>query len=118
MFFSNNKNISSICFDLENISIWPINYSFDLVIVVNYLYRENFKNILKLVKKNGYILYETFSIGNEIYGKPSNPSYLLKKNELKKLINEKFFVDTFYEGLIKSPYYAYKQMIVAKRVAV
>ena len=116
--FTNNKKIFSICFDLENEDIWPIQSSFEMVIVVNYLYRRNFKNILDLVKKNGYLIYETFCVGNEKYGKPKNPDFLLKKNELKKLIDEKFFIEDYYEGIVTSPTKAFKQMALAKRVAI
>ncbi len=115
--YSNFKNINTICFDLENDNFWPISITFDIVLVVNYLYRKNFKNILKLVKKNGYLIYETFCVGNEKYGKPSNPDYLLKNNELKNLITERFVIKRFYQGLVENNIKSYKQMFLAKRVA-
>ena len=46
---SDYHNIKIICFDMENEDKWPINFKFDVVIVVNYLFRENFYKILNLV---------------------------------------------------------------------
>ena len=31
---------------------------------------------------HGVLIYRTFAVGNERYGKPSNPDFLLKPNEL------------------------------------
>jgi len=28
------------------------------------------------------LIYETFAVGNEAFGKPSNPNFLLQPNEL------------------------------------
>ena len=114
--FSDYDNIFPICFDLEKKSSWPLNFKFDVVVVVNYLYRENFKNILDLVKFNGYLIYETFAEGNEKFGKPQNPNFLLKENELKKLIGEKFSIHKYSSGKILTPQISIKQRCVAKRV--
>ena len=45
----------------------------------NYLFRKNFYKILNLVKLGGHLIYETFAQGNQIYGRPKNPNFLLKK---------------------------------------
>ncbi len=116
--FADKKNIISVCFDLENEDYWTVKNYFDIVIVVNYLHRRNFNKILNLVKKNGFLLYETFCVGNEKYGKPNRKDYLLKNEELKTLIDNKFIVKNFYQGIVKIPTVAYKQMFVAKRVAI
>ena len=44
--------------------------SFDLVVVTNFLNRLIFKDIQKVLKKNGYLIYETFGEGNEKLGQP------------------------------------------------
>ena len=76
-------NIKTICQDLENQQKWSFSdKKFNVVLVTNYLFREKLNAIFSLVDLNGYIIYETFAIGNEKYGRPSNPNYLLKKNEL------------------------------------
>ena len=55
---------------------------FDLVLVTNYLHRPLLAQIFGLVSPGGLILYETFGQGNEVYGKPSNPDFLLAEDEL------------------------------------
>ena len=116
--FSSYKNIKTICCDLENNYNWPLNNQFDIVLVVNYLFRENFSKVLQLVKLNGYLIYETFASGNEEYGKPKNPKFLLEKEELKYLINKKDFkIIKYFHGLVKKPNLSIKQRCVARKVA-
>ncbi len=68
--------------DLEN-GPWPIgNAEFDAVVVTNYLWRPLFPRIRDAVRAGGLVIYETFAEGNERFGKPSNPDYLLKEGEL------------------------------------
>ena len=33
------------------------------------------------------LIYETFAVGNEKYGRPTNPDYLLKSGELISLVS-------------------------------
>ena len=47
----------------------------DIIIVTNYLYRPRIKELANLFKKDGFLFYETFAVGNEKYGRPSNPDY-------------------------------------------
>ncbi len=116
-FYPKISNLKTICFDLEDNNNWPFNNQFDLVLVVNYLNRKKFKEILNLVKVNGFLIYDTFSVGNEKFGKPSNPDFLLKKNELRSLIASNFTIEFFFEGKVFFPKIAIKQRCVAKRVA-
>ena len=67
---------------------FPSSKKFELVLVTNFLNREIFSYILKSVNKGGYLIYETFSEGNEKYGKPKNRDFILKSNELLKLTEE------------------------------
>ncbi len=52
------------------------------VMVTNYLYRPLFPLLRAMVADDGLLLYETFTLGQERHGKPSNPDFLLKSNEL------------------------------------
>ena len=66
--------------------MWPFKKNtFDTVIVTNFLNRLIFKNIESVIKKNGYLIYETFGIGHEKFGRPKNKDYLLHKGELLRL---------------------------------
>lgn len=70
--------------DLEGAS-WPLADGaglFDAVVVTNYLYRPYLDRIPGLLVEGGVLLYETFAIGNAVFGKPSNPDFLLQTGEL------------------------------------
>ena len=72
----------TITADIEN-DAWPLTgRSFDGVVVTNYLWRPLWPLILNSVKPGGVLLYETFAQGNEAYGKPSRPDFLLAPAEL------------------------------------
>ena len=93
------KNINTICFDLETKQEWPlIRENYDVIIVVNYLYRPKIKKLVNLIKKDGFLFYETFSIGNEKYGSPKNPNFLLKHGELLNIFGNKLLPLSFYDG--------------------
>ena len=69
--------------DLET-DTWSLGHlgQFDAVIVTNYLYRPFLQKLPNLLNSQGVLIYETFALGNEAFGKPSNPDFLLKPNEL------------------------------------
>ena len=72
--------------DLET-DTWPLDHlshlgPFDAVIVTNYLYRPFLQKLPNLLNSQGVLIYETFALGNEAFGKPSNPDFLLAPNEL------------------------------------
>ena len=48
------------------------------MIVTNYLWRPLFPRILDALDEGGVLLYDTFARGNEAYGRPSNPDFLLE----------------------------------------
>ena len=91
-------NISSECRDLEG-DAWPYAVaSFDAIVVCNYLWRPTFASLLAAIKPGGVLLYETFMDGNEQYGKPSRPDFLLRSNELLTLTRDTFRVLAYQEG--------------------
>lgn len=69
--------------DLETPACWPLgDRRFDGVIVVNYLHRPILADIAAAVGPAGALIYETFAAGNEAFGRPSNPDFLLRPAEL------------------------------------
>lgn len=70
--------------DLENGSPFPLaERTFDGVIVTDYLWRPILPAICAAVAEDGLLIYETFARGHEqLGGRPSNPDFLLKPNEL------------------------------------
>ncbi len=91
-------NVSVECRDIET-DAWPYApSSFDAIIVCNYLWRPRFTALLATIKPGGVLLYETFMDGNERYGKPSRPDFLLRSNELLTLTRDTLRVIAFEEG--------------------
>ena len=82
----NNKFIKKKIKDIENLKNWPLEKAkFDIIVVTNFLNRAIFPSIIKSINKGGYLIYETFSEGQQKIGKPSNPKYILQKRELISL---------------------------------
>ncbi len=75
---------------------------YDVIVVVNYLYRPLFPELLKALRPGGILLYETFALGNEVYAKPRNPDHLLKSGELLGLVSQKMQVVAYEHGLLEN----------------
>lgn len=68
--------------DLEDES-WPLGEQvFDAIIVVNYLHRPLFDHLLAGLAPQGVLIYQSFAMGQEKYGRPRNPAHLLLAGEL------------------------------------
>ena len=71
--------------DIEN-DPWPFaGQQFDAVVVTNYLWRPLLPALLSSLAPGGVLIYETFAVGNETVGKPSNPDFLLRPKELLEI---------------------------------
>ncbi|MFM9941987.1 MAG: class I SAM-dependent methyltransferase [Hyphomicrobiaceae bacterium] len=76
-----------IAADLEDGSSWPLgNRRFAGVIVTNYLWRPLLPTILAAAAPHGVVIYETFAAGNERFGRPKNPDFLLRPGELIDIV--------------------------------
>jgi SAM-dependent methyltransferase len=65
---------------------WPTGPTrFAGIVVTNYLHRPLFPHIRAALAPGGVLIYETFAIGNERFGRPSNPDFLLRPGELLAL---------------------------------
>ncbi len=74
--------------DLET-GQWPLeNQKFDLIVVVNYLHRPLFDDLRAPLNPGGTLIYETFMVGNELYGRPRSPDFLLQIDELRDLFSD------------------------------
>jgi hypothetical protein len=66
--------------------LWPlVGLEFSGIIVTNYLYRPYLDQLPRMLSEGGVLIYETFADGNAVFGKPSNPNFLLKTGELLTL---------------------------------
>jgi SAM-dependent methyltransferase len=96
-------NIDIECRDIEggeaSPDAWPYaRECFDAIVVCNYLWRPTFGRMLDSIKPDGVLLYETFMLGNERYGKPSRAEFLLRSNELLERTRDAFRAIAFEEG--------------------
>lgn len=85
--------------DLED-GPWPFARQFDAVVVTNYLHRPLFPAIAGALAPDGVLIYETFLLGNERYGKPSNPRFLLSRDELLAVFARGLVVAGFEQGRV------------------
>lgn len=74
--------------------------TFGLVVVTNYLYRPLLPWIVGAVAEGGVLLYETFGQGNERFGHPRNPDYLLAPGELLEAVRGELVVAAYEHGEI------------------
>lgn len=101
---------------------WPFREKrFQGIVVTNYLHRPLFGTILDSLAPDGILIYETFAVGNERFGKPSNPDFLLQPAELLNLAQgasrAKFHVLAFEDGYVNVPKPAMVQRICLYRLA-
>jgi SAM-dependent methyltransferase len=95
---------------------WPYDGRlFDAIVVTNYLHRPLFPRLLSALARGGVLLYETFAAGNERYGKPSNPEFLLLDRELLERCAPLLHVLAFEDGACSTPRLARVQRLAAIR---
>jgi SAM-dependent methyltransferase len=101
--------------DLEG-EPWPLGDArFDAVVVTNYLHRPLFAPILGALAANGVLIYETFAQGNERFGRPRNPDFLLHPGELLEVARQGGLRVLAYEDLaLETPRPACVQRICAR----
>jgi SAM-dependent methyltransferase len=101
--------------DLEG-GAWPYyGRQFDGIVVTNYLWRPLLPSLMASLAAGGTMIYETFMVGNERFGKPSNPEFLLRRGELLDLMHKRFTVVAFEQGEVARPRPAVVQRICAYR---
>ena len=112
------QSISGVRFlraDLEDGSPWPLpGERFQGIVVTNYLHRPLFPLIEGALAPGGVLVYETFMQGNERYGKPSNPAFLLAPGELWRAFGG-LHVVAFEQGRVLAPKPAMIQRLCATR---
>jgi hypothetical protein len=107
--------IEVIAADLEDGSPWPLRgRRFGAVVVTNYLHRPLFPHLFAALQPDGVLLYETFMSGNERFGKPSRPEFLLKDGELLELVRGRCSVIAYEARMISEPKMAMVQRIAAR----
>jgi len=92
---------------------WPFSAArFAGIVVTNYLHRPLWGCMVDSLAEHGVLIYETFALGNEQFGKPSNPDFLLAHGELLEVAREYGLLVVAYEdGYVEEPKPAVVQRI-------
>jgi SAM-dependent methyltransferase len=97
---------------------WPYTgEQFAAIVVTNYLHRPLLPILVDAVAPGGILLYETFAHGNERFGRPSNPAFLLRSGELLEAVRGKLRVIAYEDLQVDEPKPAMVQRICARRRA-
>lgn len=100
--------------DLEG-APWPFaGRRFAAIVVTHYLHRPLFPAIEEALDDEGVLIYETFMTGNERFGRPSNPAFLLKPGELLAAFAALTPI-AFEQGRIERPKPAMVQRLCARK---
>lgn len=95
--------VNFLCADLEN-APWPYEgRRFDAVVVTNYLHRPLFDALAAALAPGGRLIYETFMVGHERFGRPNRPAFLLQPRELLAVFGRTLEVIAFEEGVVSLP---------------
>ena len=117
--------ITTLQYDLEQDEgassgpAWPFGAGrFAGIVVTNYLHRPLLAELAASLRPDGLLIYETFAIGNEAFGKPSNPAFLLARGELLRFalqagLRVLAFEDGRVDGRVDAPKPAMLQRLCA-----
>jgi len=94
---------------------WPFpGRRFGGVVVTNYLHRPLFPHLLDALLPGGVLIYETFAVGNERFGRPANPDFLLRNGELLELARGRLRVLGYEDVYTQLPHPAMVQRLCAQ----
>jgi SAM-dependent methyltransferase len=109
---------AAIAADLEDGGAWPLaGRRFEGIVVTNYLHRPLLPRLIASVAPDGLLIYETFAQGNERFGRPSNPAFLLAPGELLEAVRGRLAVVAYEHGVVTRPKSAVVQRLCAAATA-
>lgn len=102
--------------NLEDDTPWPIpDRRFAGIVVTNYLHRPLLPRLAESLLPGGLLIYETFAAGNERFGRPSNPAFLLQPGELLAFAETyRLTVLGYFSGEVSQPKPAVVQRLAAR----
>ncbi|MDA0704845.1 MAG: SAM-dependent methyltransferase, partial [Proteobacteria bacterium] len=83
------------------------------IVVTNYLWRPSLAALPGWLRPDGVLIYETFALGNERFGRPRNPDFLLRPGELIEAFAPLLRIVAYEDGEIAAPRSAVVQRICA-----
>jgi len=76
--------LTTVACDLEQASPPLPHERYDLVVCFRFLHRPLFPAIERALASGGHLVYETYRVGQERFGKPRRPAFLLERGELRR----------------------------------
>ena len=108
--------IEIVTSDLEDGSPWPLGgRRFSGIVVTNYLHRPLLPLLIGALGEGGVLIYETFALGNERFGRPTNPDFLLRPGELLEAVHGSLSVVAYEWGEVDRPKRAVVERLCARR---
>ena len=100
----NDPLVEIVEMDLERPGATPLaGRRFDAIVVTDYLFRPLLVPLVDCLEPGGVFLYETFALGNERFGRPRNPDFLLRRGELLALAEDRLTVIAYEHLLVPPP---------------
>lgn len=108
------RNLECLTCDLEN-GTRPAFFArrFGAIVVTNYLHRPLLSAVAGALAPGGVLIYETFARGNERFGKPGNPDFLLEPGELLRCFMDHLRVVAYEDVVVETPRPAAVQRLCA-----
>ena len=98
-------DVELINFELENGNTLPVHkQKFSAIILIYYIYRPLFTELMELLEPGGLFICESFAHGDEVYHSPLNPDHLLANGELLDIVQNRLQVVAYEHGLVASPF--------------
>jgi len=111
-----DRRVEMVEFDLEAGEPFPVRgRDFAAVVVTNYLHRPILPEIVAAVAAGGVLLYETFARGQEHFGRPRRPEFLLEPGELLEAVRGALRVVAYEDLVLDDPEPRAVQRIAAVR---
>lgn len=108
-----DRRFKLIKHDLEH-SPWPFAArSFDGIVITNYRYPPLYPHLITALSDGGTLIYDTFAVGNEHYGRPRNPAFLLEPGELLDAFAADLHIVAYDHGYVDAPKAAIRQRLCA-----
>jgi SAM-dependent methyltransferase len=99
--------------ELEDGGPWRLGAGYHGILVTNYLWRPLLPQLAPALAPGGVLLYETFMLGNERFGRPANPDFLLRPGELLAAFLDRLAIVAFEQGEVDHPRPAVIQRLAA-----
>jgi SAM-dependent methyltransferase len=99
--------------DLEDGDSWRLGGGYHGIVVTNYLWRPLLPHLAAALAPGGALLYETFMLGQERFGRPSDPDFLLRPGELLAAFFDRLSIVAFEQGEVAAPHPAMVQRLAA-----